>query len=72
MFGVKSLLWLLSAVNEVKTTRGEQKSGGENTERGRGGKKEKRGGKKIVGRGAGHTVLQLYLIKSAAAAAALI
>lgn len=27
MFGVKSLLWLLSAVNEVKTTRREQSSG---------------------------------------------
>lgn len=31
MFGVRSLLWLLSAVNEVKTSRREQSRG--NTER---------------------------------------
>lgn len=65
MFGVKSLLWLLSAVNEVKTTRREQNSeekiqwGGE--------KKRRRKNKKILGRVAGHTVLQLYSIKSTAA-----
>lgn len=54
MFGVKSLFWLLSAVNEVKTTRREQ-NGDEK-------KKERR--KEVLGRDAGHAVLQLYLIKA--------
>lgn len=62
MFGVKSLLWLLSAINEVKTSRREQNSE-EKIQREK--KKERR--KKILGRDAGHTVLQLYLIKGTAA-----
>lgn len=40
MFGVKSLLWLLSAVNEVKTTRREQNSE-EKIQRKKKGKKKK-------------------------------
>lgn len=57
MFSDKSLLWLLSAVNEVKTTRTVERTYRERE------KKEKR----ILGRDAGHTVLQLYLIKGTAA-----
>ncbi len=62
MFGVKSLLWLLSAVNEVKTTRREQNSEEKITER-----EKRKEEKKFLGRDAGHTVLQLYLIKGTAA-----
>lgn len=67
MFGVESLRWLRSAVNEVKTTRREQKSE-EKIRRG-GGRKKTRGKeeKKILGRDVGRTVLQLYLIKGTAA-----
>lgn len=46
MFGVKSLLWLLSAVNEVKTTRREQ-----NTEEKIQREKKTKEEKKILGRG---------------------
>ena len=63
MFGVKSLLWLLSAVNEVKTTRREQNS----EEKIQREKKKRKEEKKILGRDAGLSVLQLYLIKGSAA-----
>lgn len=42
MFGVKSLLWLLSAVNEVKTTRREQNSEEKIEREKKRGKKKKR------------------------------
>lgn len=48
MSGVKSLLWLLSAVSEVKTVEEQKRK-----------KKEKI----RLGNSAGHSVLQLYLMK---------
>lgn len=63
--GFTTPLWLLSAVSEVKRAATEYKSEQEILKKKKKKKKE-RGRKIIVGRGAGYTVVQLYLIKSTA------